>query len=475
MFDLSALPTMEAVASLDATACIDAIADAARLEAAAMARRLAAMAALYDRREDDAVAGGREHWVVDGWAEVSAEIAAAQHISRGRAAGLLETAVALRKRLPKVADVLADGRADYRVVRTIVSRTSQVVDADKMAIIDGLLAKSAARWTKVSDKKLDNAIDGIVVSVDVLAKKTTRSADDDRGFGIGPDRDGLTEIWGTVCTADALGLDGRVNAIADTVCARDPRTKMRRLADAFAVLGVQDRLACQCGREDCPVAGDIPRRRDVVIHIMADEATVRSDGTAPGFISGYGFLDSEAVREVAQSATLRNVRHPGEGEVEKSYRPSTALAEFVRLRDLTCRFPGCTTSAEVCEIDHTMPWPYGPTHPSNLKLLCKTHHLLKTFYSGPNLWGDKQLPDGTVVWTSPTGHTYTTTPDGALFFPVLGRPTGKLDLPAEPPVSPDRGAMMPIRKRTRADERRARIEHERGVNARRIAADPPPF
>jgi hypothetical protein len=31
---------------------------------------------------------------------------------------------------------------------------------------------------------------------------------------------------------------------------------------------------------------------------------------------------------------------------------------------------------------------------------------------------------GTVIWTAPTGHTYSTTPGGALFFPTLAAPTG---------------------------------------------------
>jgi hypothetical protein len=54
---------------------------------------------------------------------------------------------------------------------------------------------------------------------------------------------------------------------------------------------------------------------------------------------------------------------------ERGYRPSTALAEFVRCRDLTCRFPGCHQPAEVCDLDHTVPFPLGLTHASNLKLL----------------------------------------------------------------------------------------------------------
>ncbi len=60
-----------------------------------------------------------------------------------------------------------------------------------------------------------------------------------------------------------------------------------------------------------------------------------------------------------------------------------------------------------------MPYPAGATHPSNTKLYCRTHHLIKTFYGGPGGWSEHQLPDGTVVFTAPTGHTYTTEPHGA--------------------------------------------------------------
>ena len=92
---------------------------------------------------------------------------------------------------------------------------------------------------------------------------------------------------------------------------------------------------------------------------------------------------------------------------EPRYTPSRALADFIRCRDLTCRFPGCDTPATEADIDHTVPHPLGPTHASNLKILCRFHHLLKTFWTGKNGWHDRQLPDGTVIWTSPTGHTFT--------------------------------------------------------------------
>jgi hypothetical protein len=123
-----------------------------------------------------------------------------------------------------------------------------------------------------------------------------------------------------------------------------------------------------------------------------------------------------------------------------------------------------------------VPYPVGPTHPSNCKLYCRTHHLLKTFYCGPGGWTERQLPDGTMVFTSPSGRTYTTKPAGALFFPQLEMPTGELVVPtAMSPPSRERGLCMPTRKRTRAQDRAYRIQWERNLNAARYAADPPPF
>jgi hypothetical protein len=47
------------------------------------------------------------------------------------------------------------------------------------------------------------------------------------------------------------------------------------------------------------------------------------------------------------------------------------LADFVRCRDLTCRWPGCDKPAYGCDLDHAVPYPVGPTHASNLKCLCR--------------------------------------------------------------------------------------------------------
>ena len=73
--------------------------------------------------------------------------------------------------------------------------------------------------------------------------------------------------------------------------------------------------------------------------------------------------------------------HPDTGAVhmleERTYRPGAALARLVRARDGTCRYPGCATAAERCDLDHVIAYPHGPTTASNLQTLCRAHHGFK--------------------------------------------------------------------------------------------------
>lgn len=95
----------------------------------------------------------------------------------------------------------------------------------------------------------------------------------------------------------------------------------------------------------------------------------------PGYLPRHGILPAQSVRDLAATAKFKPLPVPTEPTEpnEPGYRPSVALSEFIRWRDLTCRFPGCDAPAQVSDIDHTVPYPYGPTHPSNGKLYCRSH------------------------------------------------------------------------------------------------------
>ncbi|WP_418004378.1 DUF222 domain-containing protein [Mycobacterium sp. PDNC021] len=193
--------------------------------------------------------------------------------------------------------------------------------------------------------------------------------------------------------------------------------------------------------------------------------------TPVGYMVGGAVVPPALLADlVARGATVRTVASANGLAAVPRYRPSVAMDEFVRMRAMTCMFPGCDQPATACDLDHTIPWPAGPTHPGNLSPKCRKHHLLKTFYSGPEGWRDRQQPDGTIVWTAPTGHTYTSVPESRILFPHKqcdtplpdGPPPNVTDL--DTPPAPGRGIMMPIRQRTRAHNQAQRIAYERALN-----------
>jgi hypothetical protein len=298
----------------------------------------------------------------------------------------------------------------------------------------------------------------------------------------------MSHIDASLFKTDAHALDQRLSALAGTVCAHDPRTHEQRRADALgAIAAGADRLGCHCGRADCS-AGGRPAASPVLIHLIAPPATPSggSTATAAWEVGADGLITPELLAELAATAKVVPVVHPGDAPPEPGYIPSKALADFVRCRDLTCRWPGCDVPAIHCDVDHSIPHAAGgPTHAGNLNCKCRTHHLVKTFWG----WREKQLPDGTLIFTSPSGQTYVTTPGSALLFPSLCAAVGGMPAPeADPPPADycaERSAMMPKRRRSRDKERAYRIATERAQNraarhaeaeaeAEALRANPPP-
>ena len=105
------------------------------------------------------------------------------------------------------------------------------------------------------------------------------------------------------------------------------------------------------------------------------------------------------------------------------------------------------------------------------------HHLFKSFWTGDRCWTDRQLPDGTVIWKSPTGKTYKTRPGNRIFFPAWNTTTAELPPPSPVVQQRNRGVMMPKRQHTRATDRTRRIHEERALNDTQVAERnrPPPF
>ncbi|GAA4876373.1 HNH endonuclease signature motif containing protein [Actinomycetospora straminea] len=164
-----------------------------------------------------------------------------------------------------------------------------------------------------------------------------------------------------------------------------------------------------------PTRAPTRRPRDVQIRVVVPADTLLGLDDRPGELVGYGPITADTARALAAEgdATWRRVlTDPATGAVldvgHQRYRPPAAMAEHVRNRDLTCTFPGCRVPAQACDLDHLVP--YGPdegdgrTAADNLGPECRHHHRIKHLPG----WAVARGPDGSVLWTTPTGRRYRT-------------------------------------------------------------------
>ena len=81
--------------------------------------------------------------------------------------------------------------------------------------------------------------------------------------------------------------------------------------------------------------------------------------------------------------------------------PSDRLAQAIRIRAGTCRYPTCTVPADRCDLDHHEPVPQGPTSGTNMDPDCRRHHRGKTF-----AWLATIRDHDGVDWTMPDAERY---------------------------------------------------------------------
>jgi hypothetical protein len=470
--------------------------------------------------------------VIDGWAWAQASVAAACNLNPYAASKQMRIAQALRDRLPRTGALFATGAVSATVIDAITWRTHLVEDDDALALIDAAISGEAAAYGAHSEKQLINAVDLWVEKFDPEAVVRSKRAAKDLyvEFDDKDDPNGVASFWGRLRVTDKKILEQRLNDLADTVCANDPRKRGELRAAALAALGAVgpalERLACECGITDCVGSGKDPRAGAVAIYVLTDQVPAAGEDaprqTTPGNAGKPEPAENEAAPEkeqqtpaaetepavpaepaarnepaapaacnpspgvmldggiippamladlIAAGATVKPLSEIADLPAERQYRPSTALTAFVRMRSMTCSYPGCNRAAHRCDLDHLIPWPAGATHPGNLAPLCRLHHLIKTFCG----WTPEAKPDGSIRWSAPTGHTYTKAPGASMLFPHWNIET---PIPRKRAISlindAGRDTKMPTRKRTRAQDRAQRIKAERARNqlARRARTNP---
>src|SRR6266496_1759823 len=157
-----------------------------------------------------------------------------------------------------------------------------------------------------------------------------------------PIGDGMAELW-ALLPADAAAraytaLDATARAAASP---GDPRTADARRADSLVDLIT--------GRTQAPASR---------VHLTVPLATVLAARTGapeqPGELAGIGPVPASIARELAADGLWRWLATSRDGTIldagRRAYRPSRSLAELIRGRDRTCRFPGCRQPPHRCTL-----------------------------------------------------------------------------------------------------------------------------
>ncbi|WP_238421294.1 HNH endonuclease signature motif containing protein [Gordonia sp. 'Campus'] len=480
------------------------------------------IAVMYDRlvaaREDIS------KFVMDGHADCAARIARQEGISRRKAETLMEEALVLRDRLPEVSATLRDGVTTDWQVRLIISRTYLIAADDSVApALDAEIARTLRKRRGVWDRaRLRDMVDRLVFRHDPDAvRERRREALDGRGMWTRTLEDGTAELTGVMSAENVRIAAKAINALAESACKHDGRNRGQRNSDAMFALLTGVAFECQCDRPDCeaeiPEPGSLiaPVSTAVVIHVVTDASTL-AGGPGIGFLDDHGVISDEHVRDLASrdDATIKPVTPPRTRPVQAvaqsisiddetvvypgaqpadPYRPTTACADFVRVRDGYCTEPGCTRSAFACDLDHVAEYDHrdpsrgGSTSSENLNAKCRAGHLLKTHGD----WVDVQYrdEDGRL-------NTEYITPEGIILhgdaetledlFPNLRRIRFEQAAKAPPRPRVIGPEDNPSRTRTRLADKLARRRAERARNRRQREAehdaerqdsfdDPPPF
>ncbi|MCT2098667.1 HNH endonuclease [Dietzia cinnamea] len=406
-------------------------------------------------------------------------LAAAMALTGWHARHLVTAGVQIHTRLPRLREAVERGLLPEQLAIDAACRLAGIPDDIISGVESDVVARltrDLAGGHRPSRTALDTTVDASRERHDPQgAGDAVDAAADQRTVRFRPERDGMTSMWAHLPSGDAEKLRRRIDAAARAAAdTGHPRTRNQLRADALVALGdpnttdIADPLPEHPGDHSGDNPGDDSAAGPATAGSTATTGTATGTGTDAATGTGSDADDSAAgraplgaswgtdqpirisvINSIAQGLPNRvefvtgayasfdwlceellsggdaKVRfelldpQPGTEDTPEAalkYRISPALAERIRLRDGTCRHPGCTVDAHDCEIDHVIAFDHqrpelgGPTAEWNLVCLCRKHHREKTF--GHCAYRPGPLGELTII--TETGHEHHTRPHGPL-------------------------------------------------------------
>ncbi|MGO1265745.1 MAG: DUF222 domain-containing protein [Microbacterium gubbeenense] len=414
-------------------------------------RRVRALAVLARLADAQADGSSNSHARADARRSLAAEAACALRVAPSEARNEMNLADTLDHDYPKTLASLTDGRISLAHAGHVAA-AGGALDAHARASLDDHAPAHAETRTSREFAKI---VKKQVADLDTRSLKERHDAERARRYisvRAGDYGMSLTQIYApTVETRAILDiLDSRAHAIR-----RDRLRAMREYEREHGALPDGEWTSPESGRGEITnpleiAATDNRTLMQIRVDLLQDvlltaeptghELAASGTGTTLDQIRptvhitipvdqlldpdrGSGWLENG---ELASPDTLRILAgraagwerlfiRPEDGTIAAAdhYRPTAAQKRALLARDMTCRIPGCETTARKCDIDHGHDYALGGrTSLDNLESLCPGHHQMK-HQTG---WRVRQRAGGVIEFTTPLGRITTDEPISRVFF-----------------------------------------------------------
>lgn len=431
-------------AAIGTSELVDVVEGWQRLASWAQAGRATAIAELAARTEMKPSSSGAPFESVNPVTVTALELTVPLGLTARRAENLVGHAITLVEDFPATHTALAAGRLDEQRARVITDELGDHDPAQRAQVEEAVLGQSGTLGpaTPVPDatalrRQVKRALHELAPTT--MSQRRQR-AQANRFARVTPAADGMAWLEAYLPAEDAMAIKSTLDSAAATLTARDraahaadPEVPVRSLgqarADALTRLAWQALSAGRLGagepENSTEVSTDDVRLssrhgRPAMVNLTMPISLLLEphgdgdpDSAKVAELDGYGPIPADVARSICADGSWRRIlTDPTSGTVldygTTRYSPPRALIDHVIARDRECRAPGCHVSASSCEVDHTVPFPRGPTSAANLGPFCKRHHLLK-HHTG---WQVEQPEPGTFIWVSPLGrrHVIRSTP-----------------------------------------------------------------
>ncbi|MEC5201973.1 HNH endonuclease signature motif containing protein [Arthrobacter sp. MP_M7] len=414
-----------------ADACLEGLAEVARLEAGAAAVKVR-LTGEYVRAAEALAPPAVSPQQRTAWEmAVVAEVACVLTVSERAAGALICESRALCSGLPLTLAALQAGELSWQHARVMVGETTGLDRGGTAGLEAHFLdpaAPNPARGCPAGD-----LVPGRFRAkartwrerhhpVSIEARHATCVAD--RRVEFSPDRDGMAWFSAYLPAVTASAAWDRATTAARALQGpAETRTLTQLRADITAtwlLAGTTTGDAGDPGAAGGPGAGTggagaagtwgVPSPRAQVLITVPVLSLLGLTGE-PAVLDGYGPVPPSVARRLVADGSgsfYRVLTDPRDGaplEIGRtSYRLTGAQRRWLRLRDGKCPFPGCNNASLDNEADHVLAWADGGTTGiTNLGQPCRKHHRLKHASAWTPTGASKDHPPG---WTSPMGRRY---------------------------------------------------------------------